>query len=166
MNITQEEKYREIEVFIPGHVPSLKNSKVKTSKGIFMSKGCLKYLRSLNIQGYSSSKKTVKEYKDQINKPNLFRKSILFLANELTLTEIDYPIILGFHFVRKTKAEFDFNNANQIILDLMTAHNLIEDDSMSYIIPQAYKKDDKWYSVDKNNPGVYIKIIKEDGINK
>lgn len=162
MNITKEQEDKEVEIFIAGGVPSLKNSKIKTSKGIFMSKGCLKYLRSLNIQGYSSSKKTVKEYKDQVNKPNLFKQSFEPLLKELSKSE--YPLILGFHFVRKTKAEFDFNNANQILLDLMTAHSFIEDDSMSYIIPQAYKKDNKWYSVNKNNPGVYIKIIK-DGIS-
>lgn len=159
MNITKESELTEIEIFIPGHIPSLKNSKIKTSRGIFMSKGCLKYIRSLNIQGYSSSKKIVKEYKDILNKPNLFSKFLLPLSKELLLS--DYPIILGFHFIRKTKAEFDFNNANQLILDLLTAHELIPDDSMVYIIPQAYKKNNMWYSIDKNNPGVYIKIIKD-----
>jgi hypothetical protein len=55
-------------IFIKGNVPSLKNSKIK---GIYHPKTVTKYLRSLNIQGYSASKKTVKEYKDP-NRPNLF----------------------------------------------------------------------------------------------
>ena len=158
MNLTKETEDQAIEVFIPGSVPSLKNSKVKTSRGIFMSKTCMKYLRSLNIQAYSSSKKTVKGYVDK-NKPNLFLQSIRPLIPELTRQK---PIIIGFHFVRKTKAEFDFNNSNQILLDLMSAHDLIPDDSMSYVIPMPYKRDGKWFSQSKDEPGVYIKIIKDE----
>lgn len=36
-------------IFIPFNTPSLKNSKIKTSKGIFMSKTCKNYLTSFNI---------------------------------------------------------------------------------------------------------------------
>lgn len=43
--------------FIPGNVPSLKNSKVKTNKGIFPSKTVSKYLKSFGIISYSSEKK-------------------------------------------------------------------------------------------------------------
>lgn len=158
MNITKEGEEQEVEIFIPGSVPSLKNSKVKTKRGIFPSKRVTKYLRSLNIQAFSSSKKTIKGYKDKL-KPNLFLLSVAKLRSDFA--EAKYPITLGFHFVRKTKAKFDFNNANQLILDLLTAHDIIPDDNMDYIIPQAYKKNDLWYSVDKENPGVYIKIIKQ-----
>ncbi len=143
-------------VFIPGNVPSLKNSKVKTRKGIFPSKTVMKYLRELGIQGYSASKKTVKEYK---TKPNLFRayaEKIKKLLEGKTA-----PYVICFHFVRKTRADFDFNNANQIILDLLTAHKVIEDDNMRFVIPAAMKIEDDWYTVDKEKPGVYITI--EDG---
>jgi len=141
--------------WIPGNVPSLKNSKIKTSRGIFPSKTVVNYLRSLNIQGYNASKKFVKGYKD-INKPNLFLHNLNDFP-KITISE--YPIILQFHFIRKTKAEFDFNNANQILLDLMTAHNLIVNDSMKYVLPFPLKMKDKYYNVDKNNPGVYIELI-------
>ena len=49
-------------IFIPSNVPSLKNSKVKTSKGIFPSKTVTKYIRGLGIQSYNSRKKEVKGY--------------------------------------------------------------------------------------------------------
>ena len=43
----------------------------------------------------------------------------------------------------------------------MTAHKLIVDDNMDWIIPQAYKKDGKYYSYSKTEPGVFIKIIEK-----
>ena len=71
----------------------------------------------------------------------------------------DKQIVLGFHFVRDSKRMFDFNNANQILLDLLTAHKFIVDDNMDWVVPQAYKKDGKYYSYSKENPGVFIKIL-------
>jgi hypothetical protein len=136
--------------FIPGNVPSLKNSKVKTSRGIFPSKTVTKYLQNLGVKSYSVRDKRVDEYK---TRPNLFRQHLQTFPNTL-----NYPIELGFHFVRRTKANFDFNNATQIIQDLMVAHNFIEDDSMKFFIPYAYKIDNNYYSVDKENPGVYLKL--------
>lgn len=70
----------------------------------------------------------------------------------------EYPIKIGFHFVRQTKHRFDFHNAVQIIADLMVAHDFIEDDDMDCFIPVPLKKNGRWYSYDKENPGVYIKI--------
>ena len=44
-------------IFIPGNTPSLKNSKVKTARGIFSSTTVKKYLRNLGIQNYSNVSK-------------------------------------------------------------------------------------------------------------
>lgn len=41
----------------------------------------------------------------------------------------------------------------------MTASDIIIDDNMNCVIPFALKIGDDFYSVDKNDPGVYIKII-------
>lgn len=141
-------------VFIPGNVPSLKNSKIKTSKGIFPSKSVMKYIHGLGIQAYSASKQTVTEYK---TRPNLFKQ----YAEEISkmLVGKSTPYLICFHFIRKTKADFDFNNANQILLDLLTAHKVIEDDNMRFVIPSAMQIGDKWYSVNKDNPGVIISIL-------
>ena len=140
------------EIFISGNVPSLKNSKVKTQKGVFMSKTCKTYLTSLGIQKYSSKDKIVIGYKQ---KPNLFKNAFIEWIKPST------QIVLGFHFVRGSRHSWDMGNISQIILDLMTAHNLIEDDNMDWVVPQAYKKDGKYYSYDKNNPGVFIKILEQ-----
>lgn len=136
-------------IFIPGNVPSLKNSKIKTSKGIFPSKTVKNYLSSLGIQSYSASKKEVKGYK---TRENIF----LELFKDIKIEK--YPVIIGFHFVRSTKHKFDFNNANSIITDLLTAHNIIEDDNMDCIIPFPMLLENKYYSYDKEKPGVYVKF--------
>lgn len=139
-------------LFISGNVPSLKNSKVKTSKGIFSSKTVNRYIRSLGIQSYSSGRKVVKGY---ITKPNEFLKTIPFFEKYLAVK----PYLVGFHFVRGSKHKYDFNNANQILADLMTAHDIIEDDDTSNFFPIPLKIDGKLDSYDKENPGVYIKVL-------
>lgn len=139
-------------IFIEGHVPSLKNGKIKSSRGIFSSKTVKRYLNNLGIQSYSSSKKIVKGY---VKKENEFEKVREFFEKNL----INKPYEIGFHFVRKSKHNFDFNNANQLIADLLVAHNILEDDDMTNFIPFALKINDVYYSYDKKNPGVYIQIL-------
>lgn len=133
--------------FIPGNIPSLKNSKIKTSRGIFPSKTVKKYLQEIGIVRYSVSKKIVEEYK---TKPNIFKQSFT------DWTKPNKCIVIGFHFVRKSKHKFDFHNAVQIIADLLVAHDLIEDDNMDWFIPVPVKLKGKWYSYNKDNPGVFI----------
>lgn len=140
-------------IFIPFNVPSSKNSRINTSKGSFASKTTKAYLNKLGIQTYSSSKKLVKGY---VNKPNLIEQ-----LRENFLKQIEgkqLPLEIGFHFVRDSKRKFDFHNIVQVSLDLLTAHDIIIDDNIDCVIPYALKLDDKFYSVDKENPGVWIKI--------
>ena len=140
-------------IFVPFNTPSLKNSKIKTSRGIFSSKTVKKYLSLLGIQRYSSSKKEVIGY---VKRENIFE--LLREQFEKALEGKKEPFDIGFHFVRNTKHNFDFNNATQIIADLLVAHNIIEDDNMKYFLPYPLKIDGNAYSIDKENPGVYIKI--------
>lgn len=140
-------------IFISGNVPSLKNSKIKTAHGIFASKTVKKYLSLLGIQSYSVRRKEVQGYKTKQNQIELLRDKF-----NLALKNKEPPFEIGFHFVRKSKHKFDFNNANQIIADLLVAHDIIEEDNMDFFIPYAFKMNNKYYSVDKDNPGVYIKI--------
>lgn len=150
------DKYKEekLTIFIPGNCPSSKNSKIKTSKGIFHSKTVMKYLRELGIQGYSTSKKTVKEYK---TRPNLFKKCFTQEFIDALKTD-EKPVKLGFLFIRDSKRKADFHNLVQLPLDLMTAHGFIEDDDMDNILPYPI---DNGYIVDKENTGVIIRILKK-----
>lgn len=142
-------------IFIPGNVPSLKNSKIKTSRGIFPSKTVVNYLRNLGIQQYSVRRKEIKGY---VNKPNIFEGFRLEWLKLLGEDRPD-PIVVGIHFVRGSKHSFDFHNATQIIADLLVAHDFIEDDDMDHFIPLPIKHLGKWYSYDKENPGVYLKVL-------
>jgi hypothetical protein len=154
-------------IFIPNSVPSLKNSKVKTKGGIFSSPNVNRYIRSLGIQAFSSSKKIVKGYVDK-TRPNKIEK--LRAQFEEMKVGKDNPLFIGYHQVRKDKRLFDFSNSVEIIQDLFTAHNFIEDDNVKYVFPIPMTingelpninnlRTEKWYSVDKENPGVYIKIF-------
>jgi hypothetical protein len=154
-------------IFIPYNTPSLKNSKVKTKSGIFSSPTVNKYLRKLGIQSFSSSKKIVKGYVDK-TKPNLIealREQFLEMKKEK-----GDPIFIGYHQVRETNRLFDFSNSIEIIQDLFTAHNFIEDDNVKYVFPipmgingelpnESNIREINWYSVDKEKAGVYIKIF-------
>ena len=141
-------------IFIPGNVPSSKNSRINTSKGSFASKTVKSYLNSLGIQSYSSSKKLVKGY---VNKPNLIENLREDFLKQTSGKQL--PLEIGFHFVRDSRRKFDFHNIVQVVLDLLTASDFIIDDNMDCVIPFALKRDGKFYSVDKENCGVWIKII-------
>lgn len=140
-------------IWIPGNVPSSKNSKVKGPNGIFSSKTVKRYLGSLGIQSYSVSQKTVRGY---VRRPNLLEE--MRPQFEEALKGKEYPIKIGFHFIRDTKRAFDFHNIVQIIADLMVAHDFVEDDDMNHFIPVPFKIKGEYFSKNKENPGVYIKI--------
>lgn len=118
----------------------------------------------LGIQSYSSSKKIVVGYKTRENKfESLIPEFKKLLDNK------QFPVLIGFHFVRDSKRKFDFGNATEVIFDLLTAHGIIPDDNMSFVFPSVISIDGflptktninkyEWYSVDKVNPGVYINI--------
>lgn len=154
-------------IFIPGNIPSLKNSKVKTSRGIFSSPTVNKFLRSIGIQKFNSRKKEVKGYVD-LTRPNQFEAlRTEFMKMKSNTSD---PIIIGYHQVRNSKRLFDFSNSVEILQDLMTAHDFIEDDNVKYVFPVPMSMDGKLinesdprafplYSVDKENPGVWIKLF-------
>tara|TARA_R110002051_G_C8388009_1_gene446282 strand:+ start:35 stop:529 length:495 start_codon:yes stop_codon:yes gene_type:complete len=154
-------------IFIPGNVPSLKNSKVKTSRGIFSSPTVNKYIRKLGIQRFSSSKKEVKGYADP-NRPNEF-EALRSKFNAMRGAKSD-PLLIGYHQVRNSKRLFDFSNSVEIIQDLLTAHDFIEDDNVKFVFPipmtidgkipvEGKVRDEPLYSVDKENPGVWLKLF-------
>lgn len=141
-------------VFISGSIPSSKNSKVATSRGVFHSKTVGKFLREQGIQHYSVSKKEITYYK---TRPCVF--PVEQLSQLLSASHGTRPVKIGIHFVRQTKAKFDFHNICQILFDLMVAFDIIEDDNMDCVLPFPMQMNGNWYSVDKLNPGAYITIL-------
>ncbi len=142
-------------IFIPHNVPSVKNSKKpvtlpgKDYTTFVPSDAVRKYLQKIGVKKYSGKK--VEEYS---TKPNLFRQKV---GNYFE--GVQYPVRVKFYFVRDSKRKFDFHNAVQIIADLLVAHGFIEDDDMSHFVPMPMYSNGKWYSVDKNRPGVWLKIV-------
>jgi hypothetical protein len=130
-------------IFIPGNVPSSKNSKqiVRSKTGIpFLTNSKLSY-------NYKKDKKSVFAWfrirfeKMKLGGPNAFSSAT--------------PMIyLGFYFVRDSRRKFDFNNASQILCDLMVEHKWIEDDNASFLTPVFLG-----YEVDTEDPGVYLTVM-------
>ena len=137
--------------FVPGNVPSLKNSRICTKRGSFPSKTVTKYLRNIGVAKYSSSKQIVVNYK---TKPNLFAQAVENMKEALAKREPPHEI--GLFFIRNSKRKFDFINAAQILCDLLTAHGVIEDDNMDYLIPMPIQVAGSWYTVDTERPGCLI----------
>ena len=81
-------------VFISGNIPSSKNSKVATSKGVFHSKTVTKWLREQGIQHYSVSKKEITYYK---TRPCVF--PVEELSQLLSASRGEKPVKIGVHFV-------------------------------------------------------------------
>lgn len=86
------------------------------------------------------------------------KKSENLFAKYFEGVSFDSPLKIGFHFVRGTKHKFDFTNMVQIIADLFTAHGFIEDDNMDCFLPYPLEKEKRYYSFDKNNPGVWLEL--------
>ena len=158
-------------IFIPNNVPSLKNSKqlgkskpkyicpaCKQGVGqrpiVLFSKTVKKYLQKIGVKKYSA-KGYVEEY---ATRENLFRKAVGDYFDGC-----QKPVVVKFFFVRGSKHKFDIINAMQIICDLLVAHGYIVDDNADYLIPMPMKSDGVWYGYDKENPGVWLKIVRDEG---
>ena len=118
-------------IFIPGNVPSSKNSKVWTGKFLVSSKAVQQW------------KRDTKRYWIQ------YQKQFLDL---LDLTSPPYRI--KFTFIRGTRHKFDYINPAQTVQDEMVHQGWLADDNCTILKPVFGS-----YSYDKQNPGVWIKVL-------
>jgi hypothetical protein len=70
-----------------------------------------------------------------------------------------FPLIVGIHFVRKSKHKWDFINPCQTVQDEMMHKEWIADDNTSIMYPVPLKIDNLLWSYDSKNPGVYIRVL-------
>lgn len=117
-------------IFIPGNVPSSKNSRVWTGKFFIASKAV------------ASWRKETKDHWES--------NRDVFLS---MIKGKEFPIRVEFTFVRKSKHQFDYLNPCQSIQDEMVKYGWIEDDNADIIIPVFMQ-----YIYDKLNPGCYINV--------
>jgi hypothetical protein len=116
-------------IFIPGNVPSSKNSRQWTGKYSIVSKTTQRY------------RKATKEYWKK------FRETFI---NNLPPEK---PYIVEFKFIRGNKHKFDYPNPLQTVLDEMVRYGWIEDDNADVILPVFLP-----YEYNKDKPGVIISI--------
>ena len=118
-------------IFIPGEVPSSKNSKQWTGRFLVSSK---------LTQNYTAN--TAYDY-------GKHRESFLKATNSLPK-----PLKISFLFVRGSKRRFDYINPLQTVQDLMVKHGWIEDDNSNVLLPVLLL-----YQYKKNGAGVYISVL-------
>lgn len=117
-------------LFIPGNVPSSKNSRQWTGK-------------------FSVESKTVKRYRKDTK---LIYQSLSHQFRKAT-KDLPKPLIIGFEFVRGSRRRFDYINPLQTVQDFMVAYGWMEDDNSDILLPRFLP-----YSYDKEKPGVYITL--------
>lgn len=133
MKVNEEDEL----LFISGNVASSKNGRTFN----------MKLKRSLDSKSTQKYKKVSKDsYRD------LQEQFLSMIEGK------EKPYKIGFHFVRDSRRKFDFINPVQTVQDLMVRNGWLEDDNMTEMIPFPLELDGKWYSVDKENTGVFIKI--------
>ena len=123
-------------IFIEGNVPSSKNSKQWTGKFLVSSASVARW------------KKETKPFWEE-NKETFLKM----------VSDKSKPYLIGFHFVRKTRAKYDFVNPVQTIQDEMKNHGWIIDDNITEMVPIPVAMNGSYWSVDPENPGVFITVL-------
>lgn len=122
-----------MEIFIPGNVPSSKNSRQWTGKYSVASKATQKYCKETEAYWLKYQKMFSEDF-----------------------DSIPHPAYVIFKFIRGTRHNFDYINPAQTIQDLMEKYHWIPNDNCQYIIPVFLP-----YEYSKENPGVIIKLAQK-----
>ncbi len=116
--------------FIPGNVPSSKNSKQWTGRFLVMSKTMKTYVK--NTADFWA----------------------LYAADFREKTkDLPKPLRVEFQFVRDSRRKFDYINPAQSVQDLMVEYGWIDDDNCDEIVPVFEP-----YKYDPSGSGVFISI--------
>ena len=155
-------------IFIPGEVFSSKNShqifyrfsnKSDCCNADTTGKGadriCLKCKKHCKPKQtpFIDKSKAAKEYDDTML-PTYTSRVEKFRS---MLAGSKAPYFIGLLFVRQTRREFDANNMNQAVMDLLVKSGCIPDDNMNVAIPVTLG-----YMINKTNPGVVIVLLHGD----
>lgn len=125
------------EWFIPGEVPSKKNS------------------RQNFVRGGKQVSIPSKRHEEYVNATKMYYNTFgIEFRNTFKRLELKYPVHISMTFIRGSKRRFDYCNAAQTIEDLIVRNGWIEDDSADHLVPVFEP-----YGYEKNNGGVRIKIL-------
>jgi len=134
-------------IFIPGNVPSSKNSRITNRK-----------------TGRSFPSPLTQAYKEESKQWwQMYRGKFLELADPFK-----FPLLVGFLFARKAKNKFDFVNPIQTLQDEMVHHRWLGDDNADVMVPIPLIESitGKCYITDKDTPGVFIKPLNPNHLNE
>jgi|GEM_PF-620798 len=144
-------------IFIPGEVYSSKNSTqirikhVAKSKWKVLTKNGWKF-----VLPFIAKSDQAKGY--QKKKANIYR-SFAEDFKEMYKHQ-GFPLFVEMIFVRRTRAVWDFNNISQLVQDCMVENGWLPGDDIRYMFPVMPRSPNLPYYIDKNNPGVYIRVAK------
>ena len=130
--------------FIPGNVISSKNNKVIGSRVITTKAGITKRVNRLFNNKPAEQYIRYSAYQWEKLAP-LFKISLQGRAK---------PHLIELHFVMDHQFRWDYHNMSQLTLDLMVKYGWLEDDDKDSV-----KVSFKDYSIDKDKPGLYIKLL-------
>lgn len=126
------------EWFIPYQVPSKKNSRQN-----FVTKSG----KQISIPS--------KRHKDYITATKKYWQVFGVEFNQtMRRLNLTWPVDIEMTFIRSTRQRFDYCNVSQTIEDLMVDFGWIPDDSANFMKPIFAN-----YKIDKNNPGVTVRLI-------
>lgn len=123
-------------IFIKGSVPSSKNGKRWTGNRLIHSKATMNYIKASKGQWIENKEK--------------FQKM---------LEGKKKPYVIGYHFVRGTRHKYDWVNPVQTVQDLMVSYEWLEEDYVDIMFPKPFKIKGSYTGYDKDNPGVFIKVL-------
>ena len=106
--------------FIPGNVPSSKNSRRWTGKFFIASKTTMKYRKDTE---------------------SIYKQHAASFRQEFEKYEL--PVYISFKFIRGSRHRFDHINPLQTVQDEMVKHDWIPDDNAIFIIEQKYESKNK-----------------------
>jgi hypothetical protein len=128
-------------IYIPGNVPSSKNSK----RIIILPPGSKSKRKAMLINSDLVMKYIEKTAIHYNNRAGEFRHMV---------ADLEPPYTVYFYPIRDSRRVFDYDNFSHVVRDLMVKCKWIEADNMHWIIPDY----SKGYEVDKLKAGVVISV--------
>jgi hypothetical protein len=135
-------------IYIPGNVPSLKNSKqivsipVKGSPGkrrpMLISSGIVRDYEKGHVYIYNTMR-------------GIFSRELLRYG----CVPGERPVVIEFAFIRDSRREFDFINGCQLVQDMMVKSGWLKDDSMKYLCPMFNPE----VRVSKPHAGILLRVV-------
>jgi hypothetical protein len=144
--------------YIPGEVPSSKNFKRIAFKPDKTNKSSWKYLQHgkwIHVIPFIVASNFTEVYKKYVGP---YYQKYAFDFRNASIKK-GFPVYVEFTFIRKTNQIWDFNNITQVVQDLMKEYGWIDDDNSRFLIPMPPQKPKPAYHVDKENPGVIIRLL-------